>query len=80
MNVPARCRLVEVIMNRHRLALIALRREPSLRAVHRASLNEGRALDALRILKRIDSVEDMGPVRDLLVLIRDRIDELLATT
>jgi ParB/RepB/Spo0J family partition protein len=56
----------------------ALRREPSLRAVHRASLNEGRALDALRILKRIDAVEDVGPVRDLLVLIRDRVDELLA--
>jgi ParB family chromosome partitioning protein len=55
----------------------ALRREPTLRAVRTASLNEGRALDALRILKRIDAVEEDGPVRDLLVLIRHRIDELL---
>jgi hypothetical protein len=55
----------------------ALRREPTLRAVRTASLNEGRAMDALRILKRIDTVEDVGPVRDLLVLIRQRVDELL---
>ena len=34
-------------------------------------------MDALRILKRIDAVEDEGPVRDLLLLIRQRLDELL---
>ncbi len=55
----------------------ALRRDPTLRAVRTASLNEGRALDALRILKRIDAVEDEGPVRDLLELVRRRVDELL---
>jgi len=55
----------------------ALRREPSLRAVRTASLNEGRAMDALRILKRIDAVEDQGPVRDVLELVRRRLDELL---
>jgi ParB/RepB/Spo0J family partition protein len=56
----------------------ALRRDPTLRAVRTASLNEGRAMDALRILKRIDAVEDEGPVRDILVLVRRRVDELLA--
>jgi hypothetical protein len=55
----------------------ALRRDPTLRAVRTASLNEGRAMDALRILKRIDAVEDEGPVRDILVLVRRRVDELL---
>jgi ParB-like chromosome segregation protein Spo0J len=55
----------------------ALRREPNVRAVRTASLNEGRAMDALRILNRIDAVEDAGPVRDLLVLILERVNELL---
>ncbi|MGI9148939.1 MAG: hypothetical protein ACR2IK_20715, partial [Chloroflexota bacterium] len=57
----------------------ALRREPTLRAVRTASLNEGRAMDALRILKRIDAVEYEGPVRDVLVLVRRRLDELLGS-
>ena len=55
----------------------ALRREPKVRAVRTASLNEGRAMDALRILNRIDAVDDAGPVRDLLVLISHRVSELL---
>jgi ParB/RepB/Spo0J family partition protein len=57
----------------------ALRREPTMRAVRTASLNEGRAMDALRILNRIDAVEDAGPVRDLLILIRERVTELLGS-
>jgi hypothetical protein len=56
----------------------ALRREPNMRAVRTASLNEGRAMDALRILNRIDAVDDAGPVPDLLVLILQRVNELLA--
>jgi hypothetical protein len=56
----------------------ALRREPNIRAVRTATLDEGRAMDALRILSRIDAVEEAGPVRDLLVLIRQRVSELLA--
>jgi hypothetical protein len=35
-------------------------------------------MDALRILNRIDAVGDVGPVRDLLVLILQRVGELLA--
>jgi ParB/RepB/Spo0J family partition protein len=50
----------------------------NIRAVRTATLNEGRAMDALRILSRIDAVEDAGPVRDLLVLIHQRVNELLA--
>jgi ParB family chromosome partitioning protein len=55
----------------------ALRREQNVRAVRTATLNEGRAMDALRMLNRIDAVEEAGPVRDLLVLILHRVNELL---
>jgi hypothetical protein len=55
-------------------------KDPALHGRHTASIDERRVLAALRSLSLVGAVDDAGPVRAGLQLVRNRVDELLGVT
>jgi ParB/RepB/Spo0J family partition protein len=54
-----------------------VRRDPIIHARRVSSMDERRVMAALRSLNLVSAVEDQGPVRASLELVRQRVDELL---
>jgi ParB family transcriptional regulator, chromosome partitioning protein len=57
-----------------------IRKDPVLHSRRMASVDERRVMAALRSLSLIGAVDDAGPVRAGLQLVRSRVDELLGVT